>query len=228
MTSILRRSARPLAALALLAGGAALTLGFSAGRGAAASPAPPDTAHFELFANPTFANCLAQFPGDPSRAPRAAVTVQRGDLNDTLTIHISNIKPHLNFDLFTVQRSAFLADGKPDLASANRGLAWYQSDLQSGADGTGQVRVRTVLLDQIFGFDPDAHLAPTNTFHVGFWFNDPADAQQCGFDPANFTPFNGQHHAGPLAMISLPDATTGLGPLCLRPDTSVTPARCNP
>jgi len=29
-------------------------------------------------------------------------------------------------------------------------------------------------------------------------------------------------------MISLPDAQTGLGPLCVKPDTSVTPARCNP
>jgi hypothetical protein len=156
------------------------------------------------------------------------VTVERGDLNDTLTLRLRNIKPHLAFDLFTVQRSAFLADGRPDLTARNRGLAWYQSDVQADADGTGQVRVRTVLVDKIFGFDPDVNLAPTNTFHVGFWFNDPADAQPCGFDPANFTQFNGQHHAGPLAMISLPDATTGLGPLCLRPDTSVTPARCNP
>ena len=40
--------------------------------------------------------------------------------------------------------------------------------------------------------------------------------------------FNGEHHAGPLAMISLPDATTGLGPLCSNPETSTTPARCNP
>ena len=29
-------------------------------------------------------------------------------------------------------------------------------------------------------------------------------------------------------MISVPDAQTGLGPLCVKPDASVTPARCNP
>ena len=29
-------------------------------------------------------------------------------------------------------------------------------------------------------------------------------------------------------MITVPDATTGLGPLCTKPDTSVTPARCDP
>ena len=84
------------------------------------------------------------------------------------------------------------------------------------------------MLDQIFGFDPAVSLAPTGTFHVGFWFNDPKDAAACGFNPATPTPFNGDHQAGPLAMISVPDATTNLGPLCTKPDTSTTPARCSP
>ena len=83
-------------------------------------------------------------------------------------------------------------------------------------------------LGQVFGFDPDVSLAPTNTFQVGFWFNDPNDAKACGFDPTKPTPFNGEHRAGPLAMISVPDAKTGMGPLCLKPDTSVTPASCKP
>jgi hypothetical protein len=228
MTSILRRPGRSLALLALLAGAAVLALGFTPARGVTASASGQDVAHFELVANPKFANCLARYPGDAQRAPQADVTVQRGNLNDTLTLHIHNIKPNLAFDLFTVQRSPLLADGTPDPAFKSFGLAWYQSDVQANADGDGKVRVRTILLDQIFGFDPDVSLPPTNTFQVGFWFNDPADAQACGFDPTKPTPFNGEHHAGPLAMISVPDATTGLGPLCLKPDTSVTPARCNP
>lgn len=229
MTSILRRPARPLVAVALLAAGAALAMGHGAARGVnAAASVKPDVTHFHLVANPKFANCLAQHPGDPSRAPSADVTVQRGNLNDTLTLHIHDIKPNLAFDLFTVQRSSLRADGRPDPAFKDFGLAWYQSDVQADAKGDGTVRVRTILLDQIFGFDPDVSLAPTNTFHVGFWFNDPADARACGFDPTKPTPFNGEHRAGPLAMISVPSATTGLGPLCVSPDTSVTPARCNP
>jgi hypothetical protein len=68
---------------------------------------------------------------------------------------------------------------------------------------------------------------PINTFHLGFWFNNPADAEACGFDVTKPTPFNGEHNAGPLAMISVPDATTGLGPLCLNPDASQ-PSGCNP
>ena len=229
MTWISRWPARPLAATALLAAGALLALGFSAARGVTASASGPDVAHFNLFANPKFANCLARYPGDPSRPPKAEVTVQRGNLNDTLKLRVSDIKPNLAFDLFTVQRSPFLHDGSADPTfKSSFGLAWYQSDVQADAQGSGHVKVRTILLDQIFGFDPDVNLPPTNTFEVGFWFNDPADAQACGFDPTKPTPFNGEHRAGPLAMISLPDAATGLGPLCLKPDTSVAPARCNP
>jgi len=229
MTSILRRPARPLVALALLAAAAVLALGLNAARGVTAQASgKPDVAHFQLVANPKFANCLARYPGDRTRAPRADVTVQRGDLNDLLTLRIHDIKPNLAFDLFTVQRSSLLANGSPDPAFRDFGMAWYQSDVQADKNGNGTVRVRTILLDQIFGFDPDVSLAPTNTFQVGFWFNNPNDAKACGFDPTKPTPFNGEHRAGPLAMISLPNAKTGLGPLCIDPDTSVTPARCNP
>jgi len=33
---------------------------------------------------------------------------------------------------------------------------------------------------------------------------------------------------GPLAFVTRPSAATNLGPLCLNPDTSTSPARCNP
>jgi hypothetical protein len=61
---------------------------------------------------------------------------------------------------------------------------------------------------------------------MGFWFNNPADAGACGF--TGTTPFNGEHNAGPLAFVTRPSAATNLGPLCLNPDTSTSPARCNP
>lgn len=183
---------------------------------AAAQP----TITFDLEPNPKFLDCLARFPGDPNRPPRAQVRVQRGKLNDTLFLILRNIKPGLAFDLFTVQRSNLLANGTVDPAFTNFGLAWYQSDIEISDGGTAFVQIRTILLDQIFGFDPDASLGPTNTFHVGFWFNDPQDAVACGFDATKPTPFNGEHKAGPLAMISLPDADTGLGPLCTK--------SCNP
>ena len=62
--------------------------------------------------------------------------------------------------------------------------------------------------------DPDVKLSLTNTFHVGFRFNDPADASACGF--TGFTPFNGENHAGPLAMISIPSSTRRRGGFLLQ------------
>jgi len=189
-----------------------------------------DQKRFDLFADPAVVRCLAAFPDDPSRPPSATVTVRRGNLNDRLDIQLRNIKSGLAFDMFTVEDSKFLAEGTvdPDFVARGKsfGLAWYQSDLQVWNDHRNVTSIQTVLVDQIFGFDPVVGLDPTNTFHVGFWFNAPEDAADCGF--TGFTPFNGEHHAGPLAMISLPDSTTGLGPLCFNPDFSSDPIRCNP
>ena len=183
---------------------------------------------FDLKPNPKFVNCLAKYPNDPSRPPTASVEVEKGDLNDRLTLRLHNIKPNLGFDLFTVQRSTLDAQGKAISPAPSFGLAWYQSDVQADDDGGGRVRIQTILADQIFGMNlDDSPVNPINTFHIGFWFNDPNDAAQCGFDVTKPTPFNGEHHAGPLAMISVPDGHTGLGPLCLNPDASQ-PSGCNP
>jgi len=191
-------------------------------------PAPTDVVTFSFAPNPKFLGCLAQYPNDPARAPTVQATVVRGDLNDGLFLRGSYIKPGLAFDMFTVQNDSLLADGTPDPAFTNFGLAWYQSDLEANGGGKMRAEIRTILLDQIFGFDPAVTLPPTGTFEVGFWFNNPQDAAGCGFDVTKPTPFNGEHQAGPLAMITLPNASTGLGPLCTKPDTSVTPARCSP
>ncbi len=163
--------------------------------------------------------------------------VRRGDLNDRLVLEVAGLKPDLAFDLFTVQRTSLGVDGKPVPAFPGFGLAWYQSDVHADWNGNAKVVIQTILLDQIFGFDGDKNtdgstkLPPVNTFHLGFWFNNPADAVPCGFDASKPTPFNGEHKAGPLAMISTPTAS-GLGPLCTSPtgadpsDTSALP--CNP
>jgi hypothetical protein len=207
-----RALAVPLALV--LAAVPALALGLGSGA--------PDEIHFKLFPNPKFAACLS-VRGQP--APTVSVTVEREALNDEMHIRLHDFKPNLNFDLFTVQRSNQRADGSPDPAFTNFGLAWYQSDLQTDSTGEGSASIHTILLDQIFGFDPDVNLPPTNTFHVGFWFNSPADAAPCGF--TGTTPFNGEHAAGPLAFISRPSPVTGLGPLCSNP-TDTKPISCNP
>jgi hypothetical protein len=195
----------------------------------AAAQDKTDEITFDLVPNPKFVDCLRR---SSYEEPRATATVIRGRLSDTLLLDLDGIKPGLAFDLFTVQRSSLLAENTPDPNfKGSFGLAWYQSDIKIRKHtDDGHVRIKTILLDQIFGFDPDAALPPTNTFHVGFWFNNPQDAAACGFpanDPSKFTPFNGEHKAGPLAMISVPDPTTKLGPLCTDPDPSK-PGGCNP
>jgi hypothetical protein len=176
---------------------------------------------FNLFPHPKFLGCL----GQGKEKPEAQVSIHRGPLADVLTITAKNIKPNLSFDMFTVQRSALLSDGSIDPNFTTFGLAWYQSDLQANREGKFTASIRTILLDQIFGFDPDVALTPVNTFHIGFWFNDPKAAKACGFDDTHPTPFNGEHSAGPVAMISVPDPDTNLGPLCTSPNSDGT---CNP
>ena len=215
------------AALSTLGGGTASAAG-PAPSTATAAATPTTLATFSLKPNPKFVQCMAQFPDDPSRQPEIDVAVLRGSQNDVLALRGRYIKPNLQFDMFTIQNDPFNADGTANASFTNFGFAWYQSDLEANDRGVMKASIRTILLDQIFGFDPAVPVGPTNTFEVGFWFNDPNDAAACGFDVTKPTPFNGEHKAGPLAAISLPDATTGLGPLCTNPDTSVSPARCNP
>src|SRR5262249_39201125 len=120
------------------------------------------------------------------------------------------------------------AQGKPISPAPSFGLAWYQSDVQADEHGNGHVRIQTILADQIFGVNLDeSPVNPINTFHVGFWFNNPNDAAQSRFEVTQPTPFNGEPAVGRWARTRAPDATTGLGPLCLTPDAPQ-PSGCNP
>jgi len=212
MSSFVRKVSLAVLAMAMLASLAA---------------AQNNVSRFDLHPNPAFLSCLGT-PGGPT--PTAHVTVQHGDINDILTIEGKNIKPNLGFDLFTVQRSNLLANGDVDPNFTNVGLAWYQSDLQADATGHFKTTIKTVLINEIFGVDADVNLAPTNTFHLGFWFDNPNDANVdgCVFDVTKPTPFNGEHDAGPLAMITVPNDRTNLGPLCTDPVNGHGTATCNP
>ncbi len=179
---------------------------------------------FNLVPQPKFVTCLGVQGG---HTPTAQLIVQRGELNDVLILRARHLKPNLGFDLFTIQNTNLLSNGTADPNFKNFGLAWYQTDIQADANGNAEVAIKTILLDQIFGFDPASSLEPTHTFHVGFWFNNPEDAAACGFNPADPTPFNGEQHAGPNAMISLPNAVTNLGPLCTKPHKEGSTFVCN-
>jgi hypothetical protein len=210
---------RSVAVIAALAAGA---FGVQAAFGANSNVS---STSFSLFPNASFVNCMRK---NASTTPTANATVQRGAQNDTLTLKLAGFKPNLGFDLFTVQRSNQLASGTPNPSFTTFGMAWYQSDVETNSSGTATVTVKSILLDQIFGFDPDVSLAPTNTFHVGFWFDSVAEAQPCSATKLAPTPFNGEHHAGPVAFITRPNAKNGLGPLCTAPVKSGSTFSCKP
>jgi len=87
----------------------------------AAAQKPVSIVDFDLHVNPKFAACVG-VAGNP--APSVHVNVKRGKLADTLTIEGNNIRPHLAFDMFTVQRSNLLSNGNADPNFTNFGLAW--------------------------------------------------------------------------------------------------------
>ena len=186
-----------------------------------------DIVSFALEPNPKFLKCLAQFPDDPTRRPLVRVAVVRGSLDDELFLVGKHIKPNLKFELFSVEHSQLRSDGSLDPSFSHFGLAWYQSDLEANENGILGAHIRSVLLDQFFGFDAAVSLAPTGTFHVGLWFSDPDDVAACGFDADKPTAFGKNHRGGPLAMISVPVAATGLGPLCTHPSVWVSLVNCH-
>ena len=183
---------------------------------ASGSPRLVNSKTFSLKPSAALTNLSCLQPAGKTATAKATVT--RGGVNDTLKLTLNGFKPNLGFDLFTVQLNA------PPF-----GLAWYQSDVETNAKGQATVTIKTILLDQIFGFSGGGTttFAPINTFHVGFWFDSPQEAQGCLSAPAPTTPFNGEHNAGPLAFISQA-APGALGPLCTQPSSTPPPLHCNP
>jgi hypothetical protein len=104
---------------------------------AAFAQSGPGEAQFDLEPNPAFLACLA--PG----APSAHVIVKRGNLNDTLLLRATGLKPNLQFHMFTVQRSPLDANGKPVANFKGFGMAWYQSDIEADENAEAKVLIKT-------------------------------------------------------------------------------------
>jgi hypothetical protein len=149
--------------------------------------------------------------------PQAVAHVQVKSLGEieVMSISASGLPPNTGFDLFVIQ-----------LPNAPFGLSWYQGDMESDslgrAQGTfiGRFNEETFIVAPGVGPAPAVHntdatanpqTAPVHTFHVGLWFNSPADAQTAGC-PNTVTPFNGEHHAG-IQALSTNGYTAANGPL---------------
>ena len=134
---------------------------------------------------------------------KAKVEITSDGTAEDMFIVANGLPPNTGFDFFVIQ-----------VPTAPFGLAWYQGDVQSDADGDavqhfrGRFSIETfivapgvALAPRVFNDQPFPDAAqnpatnPVQTYHLGIWFNSPADAQAAGC-PNTVTPFNGEHNAG--------------------------------
>jgi hypothetical protein len=125
---------------------------------------------------------------------------------EVMRVKASGLPRNSDFDLFVIQ-----------VPNTPFGLSWYQGDLEADSHGrangtfVGRFSVETFTVAPgtapapvvHSGTFPDANTnpatAPVHQFHLGLWFNSPADAAAAGC-PTTLTPFNGEHTAGIQAM----------------------------
>jgi hypothetical protein len=122
---------------------------------------------------------------------RGTVTIVRGHLNEIMTVTVRGLPRNTGFDLFVIQ-----VPNKPF------GVAWYQTDLQTGEHGSGTVTVRGIFNKETFSVSVGGTTTfpPTHQYHLGLWFNNPAKPFNLHCEGAAtspiVTPFNGEQHAG--------------------------------
>ena len=107
--------------------------------------------------------------------------VKRGNLNDTAIISVTGLKPNLDFDVFTVQRSSLDSSGasreRPSRASGWPGtsLIFSRTTMATPRSSSGRSCSTRFLALTLTDGDHDSTnaeqnttvLKPTNTFHLG-------------------------------------------------------------
>lgn len=159
-------------------------------------------ARFDLVrsAKAAGAGCLAQASAEVRIRSEGAVEV--------MELSVQGLPPKTGFNVFVTQ-----------VPNAPFGLAWYQGEIETNPAGRGHqtfvgrfneesfiVAPGSVAAPQVHhNAFPDAQInalnGPVHTFHLGLWFNSPADAAKAGC-PGDVTPFNGEHNAGIQALSS--------------------------
>jgi hypothetical protein len=191
---------------------AAAAVGALGARGAATS----DEISFDIVRSAAVAGagCLPHAGGH--------VTIESVGPVEVMRVSVHGLPPETEFDLFVIQ-----------VPNGPFGLAWYQGDIETdehgGGHGTfvGRFSIETFIVAPgvpqpaptphgALDADTNPTTKPVHTFHLGLWFNSPADAVNAGClantNPLPTTPFNGDHTAGPQ-VLSTRDAPDLQGPL---------------
>lgn len=137
-------------------------------------------------------------------APEARGKVKVTTLGEVevMDVKIEGLPKNTEFDVFVIQVPNFPF-----------GLSWYQGDMQTNKHGkaygrfVGRFNKESFIVAPGIAPAPQTHTspiadalenpatAPVHTYHIGIWFNSPADAVKAGC-PDIPTPFNGDHTAG--------------------------------
>ena len=151
----------------------------------------------------------------PCGQPKGFVTITHDlELVENMHVFVSGLPANTDFDLFVIQ-----------VPLAPFGLAWYMGDMltdkagEAVGDFYGRFQIGTFAV--ALGSAPapvvlagDANTnpvtAPVQLYHLGLWFDSPADAAKAGCS-SNTTPFNSTHNAG--VQILNTSNFTGNGPL---------------
>lgn len=197
-------------AVASLLGSSALGIAALAGPATAAPTAPADITAPALTAVKenrfTMERSGAAVKAGCLTKARARVSIQPRGPVEVMYVHLLDLPKKTDFDLFVLQ--------VPD---APFGLGWYQGDLETNKKGealgkfVGRFNVETFSVAPGTAPAPVVHespfkdassnptTAPLHQYHLGVWFNSPADAAKAGCGNA-VTPFNGEHNAGVQAL----------------------------
>ena len=138
---------------------------------------------------------------------------------EMMHVDVVGLPPNTGFDFFVIQ-----------VPKGPFGLSWYQGDLDTRADGKGtgmfigRFNIETFIVAPGVAPAPVVHdqppfpdasqnpqTAPVHTYHLGLWFNSPADAAAAGC-PNTTTPFNGDHTAG-IQVLNTSNFADDQGPL---------------
>lgn len=194
---------------------AALVVASLASTPALAGDKDDDDLKFKLVRNTQFD---AQFPNFAPNA-RGRVKIESVGPVEIMDVKVEGLPPNTDFDFFVIQ-----------IPHAPFGLAWYQGDIETNRYGVGHgtfvgrfsietfiVATASASAPLVFNDGPFPDAAsnpPTNPvqiYHLGLWFNSPADAAKAG-GPSTVTPFNGEHNAG-VQVLNTTDFPDDFGPL---------------
>jgi len=170
---------------------------------------------------------VAEFDMLPSAGAKTCLPNAKAHVNiksigpvEVMSVTLDDLPPNTDFDLFVLQQ-----------ATAPFGVAWYQGDIDTRGNGdshtrhfVGRFSVETFAVAPGVApapvvFDsspfPDASqnpaFNPIQMYHLGLWFNSPADALKAGC-AGTVTPFNGEHNAG-IQVLNTAQFPLDQGPL---------------